>query len=440
MKAYPTYKDSGAKWLKKIPNHWEARRIKTLFHIKKEIAGRDGLKVLAITQKGIKIKDIESNEGQIAQSYTNYQILRTGEFAMNHMDLLTGWADISSFDGVTSPDYRVFTRSENRASSHFLCYLLQICYLNKTFYGLAQGVSSIGRCRLQTDKFKNFIFPLPPSLEEQNTIVTYLDKKCAEIDELMSRRQAIIERLKELKQSIIAEAVTKGMNPDVPMKDSGVKWIGKIPKHWNTEKINSFFRFGKGLSISKADLQEQGIPVISYGQIHSKNNKGVRETEELIRFVDNSYLVKSSKSLLHRNDILFADTSEDVKGIGNCVRISREGVIFAGYHTVIAFNKTGKDTKYWAYLFQSELWRNQLRQLTNGVKVFSISQKNLRKCLIINPPQNEQAMIVSYLDKKCAEIDTLISRQEQIIEKLKELKISTIAHVVTGKVDVRDTL
>lgn len=440
MKVYPSYKDSGALWIGDIPTHWTARKIKTLFRIKKEIARKEGYNVLSITQQGIKIKDVESNKGQIAQSYTNYQLLNVGEFAMNHMDLLTGWVDISPFNGVTSPDYRVFIRSEENASSKYLLYTLQTCYSRKLFYGLAQGVSSIGRCRLQATKFKNFVFPLPPTLEEQNAIVAYLDKKCAEIEELISRRQSIIERLRELKQSIIAEAVTKGLNPDVPMKDSRIPWLGKIPSHWKTEKLTAHFQFGKGLSITKADIQEKGIPVVSYGQIHSRINNGVDFNDRLIRYVDARYKDSAPKALVNSNDIVFADTSEDVKGIGNCVRISCESDIFAGYHTIIAFNKGKINTKYWAYLFQSDNWRNQLRMRTNGVKVFSISQKNLRRCNLITPPVDEQQSIVAYLDKKCSDIDELVARQEQIIEKLKELKTSTIAHVVTGKVDVRDAI
>lgn len=441
MKAYPAYKESGVEWLGDIPTHWNIWKLRNLFR-KTSIKNRPDLPLLSVVrEQGVIIRDVESKEENhnfIPDDLSKYKVLKRGQFVINKMKAWQGSYAVSELTGIVSPAYFIYDVDY----SELLPSFFNLAIRNKSyvsFFNKASDGVRIGQWDLDETQMRDIPLFVPP-LAEQAVIVTYLDKKCAEIDELMSRRQAIIERLKELKQSVIAEAVTKGLNPDVPKKDSGIKWIGKIPKHWNTEKINSFFRFGKGLSISKADLQEQGIPVISYGQIHSKNNKGVRETEELIRFIDNSYLVKSSKSLLHRNDILFADTSEDVKGIGNCVRISREGEIFAGYHTVIAFNKTGKDTKYWAYLFQSELWRNQLRQLTNGVKVFSISQKNLRKCLIINPPQNEQAMIVSYLDKKCAEIDTLISRQEQIIEKLKELKTSTIAHVVTGKVDVRDTL
>lgn len=440
MKAYPAYRESEEKWMGDIPAHWKSERLQWhLSEIKETNSPIKTKNVLSLTnKKGVIPYEEKGKQGNKSkESYDEYKLAYPNTLVLNSMNVIIGSVGICNYYGCVSPVYYVYKTIKD-TSLAFINYIFQTTRFQRELRRHAKGILEI-RLRLSSCDILKRRIPIPP-IEEQQAIVSYLDKKCAEIDELVSRRQAIIERLKWLKQSIIAKAVTKGLNPDVPMKDCGIKWIGEIPKHWNTEKINSFFRFGKGLSISKADLQEQGIPVISYGQIHSKNNKGVRETEELIRFVDNSYLVKSSKSLLHRNDILFADTSEDVKGIGNCVRISREGEIFAGYHTVIAFNKTGKDTKYWAYLFQSELWRNQLRQLTNGVKVFSISQKNLRKCLIINPPQNEQAMIVSYLDKKCAEIDTLISRQEQIIEKLKELKTSTIAHVVTGKVDVRDTL
>lgn len=148
-------KDSGSVWFEEIPCNWVMKRIKYLFHIKKDIAGKEGYTVLSITQRGIQPKDLSKNEGQIAANYSQYQLLAPGDFAMNHMDLLTGWVDISKYSGVTSPDYRVFVLddTEKNDSSYYL-YLMQMCYFNRIFYGLGQGVSGMGRWRLQEIKDK----------------------------------------------------------------------------------------------------------------------------------------------------------------------------------------------------------------------------------------------------------------------------------------------
>lgn len=200
-------KDSGNIWFGSIPSEWSAKRIKYIFRIKKDIAGQEGFTVLSITQKGIKPKNLFKNEGQIAESYANYQIVNVGDFAMNHMDLLTGWVDISPYDGVTSPDYRVFVLEDLNCNRNYYLYLMQMCYTNRIFYGLGQGVSGLGRWRLQADKFLNFVVPVP-SLEEQYEIAVYLDSKCLELDKLIVKKELLISDLELYKKSIIYEYVT----------------------------------------------------------------------------------------------------------------------------------------------------------------------------------------------------------------------------------------
>ena len=156
-------KETGNIHINKIPFNWDAKKIKYIFEIKKDIAGKEGYDVLSITQNGIKIKDLSKNEGQLASNYSNYQFVDIGDFAMNHMDLLTGWVDISQYNGVTSPDYRVFRFiDKEKNDSKYYLYLMQMCYMGKIFYDLGQGVSNLGRWRLQSDKFLNFIIPNTP--------------------------------------------------------------------------------------------------------------------------------------------------------------------------------------------------------------------------------------------------------------------------------------
>ena len=201
-------KGSDIKWVDQIPSNWQTSKLKALFQITKRIAGVEGLTVLSITQDGIRPKDFSTGKGQFAETYSHYQLVHPGDFAMNHMDLLTGWVDISRYEGVTSPDYRVFSVRDLAVSNpSYYLYLFQMCYLNRVFFGSANGVADKGRMRLQTNAFNNFVVPLPP-LEEQKRIAAYLDERCVAIDEAISRQEKLIEKLGEYRKSIIHHAVT----------------------------------------------------------------------------------------------------------------------------------------------------------------------------------------------------------------------------------------
>ena len=215
------------------------------------------------------------------------------------------------------------------------------------------------------------------------------------------------------------------------MKDSGIEWIGEIPQEWKIQPLKSLFSFGKGLPITKEDLKEKGISVVSYGQIHSKSNDGVHITPDLIRYVDEEYLNTNSLSLVNENDFIFADTSEDLDGCGNCVYDNLDIQLFAGYHTIILQSHTNQNNQYFAYLFKSDAWRKQIREQVTGVKLFSISQKILKSVSVIVPPFVEQQKISAYLDSKCTEIDSVISKTKATIEEYKKLKQSVITQAVT---------
>ncbi len=215
------------------------------------------------------------------------------------------------------------------------------------------------------------------------------------------------------------------------MKDSGIPWIEEIPENWNVFNIRHLFSFGKGLPITKENLKEKGVSVISYGQIHSKLNKGTSIIPELIRYVDDSYLTSNPESLTKKGDFIFADTSEDVLGCGNCVYVDKDITLFAGYHTIILRNKAKESSKYLAYLFSTDAWRKQIRERVAGVKLFSVSQKILRETSIILPPFVEQERIVDCLDTECARIDAVMEQTRASIEEYKKLKQSIITEAVT---------
>lgn len=200
-------KDSGVEWIGEIPEHWTVAPIRSFFKIKKDIIGHEPDAVLSITQGGIKVKDINENSGQMANSYAHYQIVNIGDFAMNHMDLLTGGVGISEFEGVTSPDYRVFVMRNADMNPRYFLYVFQMYYRNKIFYAFGQGAANLGRWRLPAQNFNTVAVPLSP-VEEQNNIVTFLDEKCSQIDKLIALKQQKIEKLQQYKKSLIYEYVT----------------------------------------------------------------------------------------------------------------------------------------------------------------------------------------------------------------------------------------
>ncbi len=200
-------KDSGVEWLGKVPEHWEIKRFKNLFKIEKRIAGKLGYKILSITQKGIKIKDTESGEGQLSMDYSKYQIVHKGDFAMNHMDLLTGFVDISKYEGVTSPDYRVFTLADkNSFPNYYLCFL-QMGYLNKLFFPFGQGAANLGRWRLPTEAFNDFLAPYPPE-NEQKEIANFIQTNLEKMSFLVEKANKAIELMQERRTALISAAVT----------------------------------------------------------------------------------------------------------------------------------------------------------------------------------------------------------------------------------------
>lgn len=217
------------------------------------------------------------------------------------------------------------------------------------------------------------------------------------------------------------------------IKDSGVEWIDTIPENWKVVPMKALFSFGKGLPITKDNLTDAGIPVISYGQIHARWNSGVTTHKDLFRFVDAFYLETNAQSLVKKGDFIMADTSEDREGCGNCAYIDTDDVIFAGYHTIILHSLSQSENKYLAYLFLTDSWRSQIRKVVSGVKLFSVSRRILGSCSVIVPDNASE--IVKFLDKQCASVNTLISNVQAQIEKLKAYKQSLITEVVTKGLD-----
>ena len=222
-------------------------------------------------------------------------------------------------------------------------------------------------------------------------------------------------------------------------KPTGIAWLPEVPEGWEVRRFRTLYGFGKGLPITKADLKETGIAVISYGQIHAKTNTGVTLDRALLRYVSEEYLTSFPKCLLQLGDMAIADTSEDLEGCGNAVLMDCKEPVFAGYHTIIARIRDRRHDKYLAYVFSSQPWREQVRHLVHGVKVFSVTKQVLSATSFPIPPLAEQRAIVAFLDEKCGKIDRWVAAKEREVALLKELKQAMIAEAVTGATHVART-
>lgn len=424
-------KDSGIDWIGKIPDEWEIYQLSQIAtQVKNKNNNLQERNLLSLSYGKIKRKNIDSSDGLLPASFDGYNIIENEDIVLRLTDLQNDHTSLrvgrATEKGIITSAYTTL-RPINKNNSRFLYYLLHAFDLKKGFYGMGAGV----RQGLNYSEVKSLKIILPP-LSEQTKIARFLDKKCAQIDSIIEESKKSIEEYKSWKQSMIFEAVT-GKNLSCKKKNSGIEWISEIPEKWEVQRLKSYFNFKKGLPITKENLKDSGISVISYGQIHSKNNNGVSICNELIRFVDKSYLKSNSESLVKKGDFIFADTSEDLEDCGNCAYVNSDEIIFAGYHTIIFSSKYQNENKYLAYLFLTDAWRTQIRCNCSGVKLFSITKKILSKVSIILPPLFEQKSIAKFLDTKCAQIDSLISEKQSLIKDLAEYKKSLIFEAVTGK-------
>lgn len=422
-KAYPEYKDSGIESLDIIPKMWSIKKLKYIFEIKKRIAGKIGFDVLSVTQKGIKIKDIESGEGQLSMDYSKYQRVYSGEFAMNHMDLLTGYVDISNYDGVTSPDYRVFAvRDKHGFYSRYYLYLLQDGYKQRRFFHLGQGSAHLGRWRLPTEAFNDIVYPCP-SLTEQNHIASFLDHETAKIDNLIEKQQQLIELLKEKRQSVISHAVTKGLIPDVPMKDSGVEWLGEVPEHWGVTRAKF---------ISKIFVPQRNKPELN-------SDSGIFWVT--MENMSQHYITSSHQRV---SDLAASQSGSKIlpKGavIASCV--GNFGVAAINKIDVIinqqlqAFQPVNVIADY--LLAMVSISKNYFELIGTAATLIYVNKEGFENLPVLVPPESEQISICKFIDGNNEKFELLIDHSINQINLLQERRTALISAAVTGKIDVRD--
>lgn len=419
------YKDSGIEWIGSIPVEWKVERLKSLFFERNE---RDckGKTLLSVSQYfGIRPKsETDLADSHIAVSYDDYKVVYKGDFVMNIMLAWNGSYAVSDYDGMVSPAYCVF-KFRKDCNKKYYHYLLRTDGYPSAFKTLSRGVID-SRLRLYPEQF--YTFPVVvPSIREQQRIAEFLDEKCGEIDALIALQEQMIAQLTDYKQSVITEAVTKGLNPDVQLVPSGIDWIGDIPEHWRIDKvIRCFQKIGSGTTPKSTDdnLFHGNINWLQSGDINGGN------LYEASKHISEQTLAKySALSVYQAPFIIIAMYGASV---GN-ISISHIDACVNQACCVLSGCKL--DFNFAFYALKSA--KPYLIYRAEGGGQPNISQDKLKTLWIPKPPMNEQHTIAEYLDVKCGEIDILISTKQQKIETLKEYKKSVIYEAVTGKTIIK---
>lgn len=424
-------KDSGIEWIGMIPEDWKVLNNKKCFILNKKIVGTDFEQndLLSLTKKGIIKKDINDNFGKTPESYETYQYVKKGQLVMClfDLDMSAVFSGVSPFNGMISPAYKVYSCKEN-INKDYAKYWFEYCFDGRKYKIYSKSLRYV----VNADDFGNVEIILPP-LSEQQIIADFLDEKVTEIDTAIEKTKATIEDYKKYKQSVITEAVTKGLNPDVEMKDSNNDYIGEIPITWKEKRLRFLGKCQNGISKS-SDHFGTGYPFVSYGDVYKnyclpENGSGLVESTESDR---NTYSVQYG-------DVFFTRTSETIEEVGftaTCLK-TIPNAVFAGF--VIRFRPNNNDEilpEYSKYYFRSEIHRKFFVKEMNLVTRASLSQELLKKLPVLLPPIKEQQDIANYLDEKCIEIDNLITSKEAMIEELQTYKKSLIYEYVTGKKEV----
>ena len=419
------YKDSGIEWIGKIPETWAIERMKGLF-IERNERDCKGRTLLSVSQYyGIRPKsETDIADSHIAESYDDYKEVYQGDFVMNIMLAWNGSYAVSDYDGMVSPAYCVFKFRKDCCKKYFH-YLLRTNGYPTAFKTMSRGVID-SRLRLYPEQF--YTFPvIIPSVNEQQHIADYLDEKCGEIDSLIALQEQMIEKLKAYKQSVITEAVTKGLNPNAKLVPSGIDWIGEIPAGWKVTVLRRFAHIilGKMLQPSAKFKEDSLEQYICAKDVHFE---GIDTTD-----LKKMYFNQAEKELyqIQKGDMLVVEGGAGAAG--SCVLRNDLPDTYIQNSIMIVRPKQGIDIRYIQYYEFSLVKKGYVDYVCNKATIPHFTKDKLSSMPIPLPPLSEQQAIATYLDSKCTDIDRLIAVKQQKIEKLKDYKKSVIYEAVTGK-------
>lgn len=416
MKRYSTYKDSGVKWIGEIPSHWKIKSLRNFISITSDKGHPKEQLLSVVREQGVIIRNVDSKEENhnfIPDDLSGYKLVKEGQLVINKMKAWQGSYAVSNFRGIVSPAY--YTCNLKFSNKDFFNEAIRSKAYVPFFTQYSKGIR-VGQWDLSPIGLKEIPFFLPTETE-QRAIVSFLDTELGKIDTYVDKEQQLIERLKELKQSVIAHAVTHGIDHNVKMKPSGINWIGEIPEHWKVNKIRSLFRERRekvsdkewtALSVSKDGILPQLQTAVKTD--NGDNRKKVCQGD----FVVNS---RSDRK-------------------GSCGFSNYDGSVSLINIVLKPINVVGQ---FYHYLFRSNDYIEEFYKNGRGIvaDLWTTRYSEMRNIYIPVPPASEQRAIVDYLQDKTSKIDKLITKKTRELEYMKELRQRIISDAVTGKIDVR---
>lgn len=418
MRKHSEYKDSGVKWIGDIPKHWEVKKMRNLISMTSVKNHPNETLLSVVREQGVIVRDIEADDNHnfIPEDLSGYKLIEEGQFVINKMKAWQGSYAVSGYRGIVSPAY--YTCDLRLAYKTFFNVAIRSCAYVPFFTQYSKGIR-VGQWDLSPVGLKEIPFFLPP-LAEQRAIVSYLDSKVGQIDTYIAKQTQQIELLKELKQAVIANAVTKGIgtNPNAKRKQSGVNWLGEIPEHWEVSKLRKHFipRIQKVSDKDFAPLSVTKDGILPQLDTACKTDNG--ENRKLVRKGD--YVVNSRS---------------DRKGSGGISPFDGSVSLI----NIVIYPIDGEQ-EYYHYLFRCNNFVEEFYRNGRGIvaDLWTTRYQEMKNIEIPIPPLSEQRAIVSYIEAKTASINKLIDAYEQQVERIKEYKQRLISDAVTGKMNVTD--
>lgn len=449
MTPYPKYKPSGIEWIGDIPEHWEVKRMKYL---------AVGINTLFLDGDWIESKNIvfdEENiryittgnigEGKFKEQGGGYITEETFE-KLNCTEVFPGDLVISRLNppigrACIIPDFgkRIVTSVDNvilRPSSKYLKQFLVHFFSNVRYFDftLIEGRGATMQ-RISRSILGNIHVVVPKTIEEQTAIADYLDKKTTAIDELIANKEQLLKLYEEEKTALINHAVTKGLNPDAPIKDSGIAWLGEIPEHWEVKKLKYVAKMKGGFAFSSKDFCADGVQLIKIANLYNNNLDLTRQPT----FLPTSFVDNHSDWVVNNKDILMSMTGTlGKRDYGFAIIVNEAEDVFLLNQRVSKFYSiSGLVPELLLFCLRSEYFLNSIFSIPAGTKQGNLSNEDVLNQIIVFPSEaTEQQSIVDYIEAESKKIEAQIARTRKLIDLLTEYRTALISEVVTGKIKV----
>lgn len=426
-------KDSGISWLGEYPSDWELKKIK--YCLQERVEKNNPVRtteILSLTAKQgvIPYDQKEGGGNKPKEDVSAYRLAYPGDIVMNSMNILSGSVGLSQYFGCVSPVYYMLRPWKAIEDVRYYNYIFKTTMFQRSLFGLGNGIlikeSGNGklntiRMRIPMDKFGGLFIPVAP-IDEQKRIADFLDAKCAEIDALTADIQTQIDTLEQYKRSGITETVTKGLNPNAEMKDSGIEWVGRIPAHWPIHPVYSYY----GERKNKNRLgKEDNLLSLSYGKVIRKD---INTNDGLLPESFNTYNIVEAGDIIIRPTDLQNDKRSLRTGL-----VKEHGIITSAYIDLCPLKQV--DSRYFHFLLHAYDVMKVFYNMGNGVRQ-GLNYSEFSRLMVFEPPYEEQVVMADYLETKVTEVDAIIEQKKEQMAVLDAYKGSLIFEYVTGKKEV----